>query len=483
MVRLFGHHVAVPVAILALCEFGLFLLSLVVAVWVYPAFARASLQLELSTSSVPMVLAAINIGCLFAAGLYKRDAIRIGSRLSLHLATATSLIAVSFAVYLMAYASIHAYRFSNLYALALLAVCFQLVLLFFVRAFFVNLFDIVGFKRSLLILGDGPLVSKAHAWLAENEEEYTDVIHYDPHHATWQDRLQRIVPLRGRVAGSAALSLAADASPVNALPAFVRHHSIDEIVVTSVDSHAGSIWDLLDCRTRGVKVVDFLTFWERETGRIDLEAIEPNWLVYSGGFRSSMLRRIIERSVDLLISLVGLALLSPLMVIIALLIRLDSAGPIFYRQERIGKDDHGFQILKFRSMRVDAEQEDEPRWAQLEDPRVTRVGAILRRMRLDELPQLLNVLKGEMSLVGPRPERPTFVTAFGRQIPFYGVRHSVRPGITGWAQINYEYAASLEDAKRKLEYDLFYVKNRSVFLNLAILLQTIRIILWQQGAR
>ena len=171
------------------------------------------------------------------------------------------------------------------------------------------------------------------------------------------------------------------------------------------------------------------------------------------------------------------------MAIVALLIRLDSPGPILYRQERVGKDDQLFQILKFRSMCADAEQDGTPRWAELKDPRVTRIGAILRRTRIDELPQLLNVLKGEMSFVGPRPERPAFVSALERQIPFYGVRHSVRPGITGWAQINYEYAASLEDAKRKLEYDLFYVKNHSVFLDLAIMLQTLRIILWQQGAR
>ena len=205
-------------------------------------------------------------------------------------------------------------------------------------------------------------------------------------------------------------------------------------------------------------------------------------MVYSGGFRSNLLRRIVERSIDLLVSMLGLDFDEPaLMAIIALLIRLDSPGPIFYRQERIGKDDHPFQILKFRSMCADAEQNGAPQWTELNDPRVTRVGGILRRTRLDELPQLVNVLKGEMSLVGPRPERPTLCLCFGRQIPFYGVRHSVRPGITGWAQINYKYAASLEDAKRKLEYDLFYVKNRSVFLDLAILLQTFRIMLWQQG--
>ena len=480
MVRLFGHHVSLPVAILVLCELCLFLLSLSVAVWVYPTFAHSSFNFDLLNSSTVIVLAAINLACLFAAGLYKRDAIRISSRLSLHLATATSLMVIAFAGYLLAYSSIYAYRFSNLYALVLLAVCIQLVLLFFIRAVFLSIFDIVGFKRCLVLLGEGPLVSKAQAWLDENERGYTDVIHYDTHYeSVWQER---VVPMRGRVVRSG-LATAPKLSPSAALPEFVRHHGVDEIVVATMGAHAGSVWDLLDCRTRGVKVIDFLTFWERETGRIDLDAIEPNWLVYSGGFRSNVLRRILQRSIDLLVSILGLILMSPLMAISAFLIKLDSPGPIFYRQERIGKDDQPFQILKFRSMRADAEQNGAPQWTELNDPRVTRVGSTLRRTRLDELPQLVNVLKGEMSLVGPRPERPRFVSAFGRQIPFYGVRHSVRPGITGWAQINYKYAASLEDAKRKLEYDLFYVKNRSVFLDLAILLQTFRIMLWQQGAQ
>jgi sugar transferase (PEP-CTERM system associated) len=279
------------------------------------------------------------------------------------------------------------------------------------------------------------------------------------------------------------MAAVADPSPATALPEFVRHHGVDEIVVAESEDHSGSVWDLLECRTSGVKVIDFLTFWERETGRIDLDAIEPSWLVYSGGFRTSLVRRMGQRSLDILVSVLGLVTTSLLMLIVALLIKLDSPGSIFYRQERVGKNGQLYKILKFRSMHGDAEQDRTPRWAERTDPRVTRIGRILRRSRIDELPQLVNVLKGEMSLVGPRPERPAFVSVFDRQIPFYAVRHSVRPGITGWAQINYEYAASLEDTKRKLEYDLFYVKNHSVFLDLAILLQTLRIILWQQGAR
>jgi sugar transferase (PEP-CTERM system associated) len=359
----------------------------------------------------------------------------------------------------------------------LLAVCIQLLLLFFVRAFFVNIFSVVGFKRCLLLLGEGPLVSKAEAWLAHHETGYTNVIRYDS-----ADRHPHVAPRRGGFVSSTHAAAAFNVSPSDALPAFVSSHRIDEIVVANMGNHAGAVWELLDCRTSGVKVVDYLTFWERETGRIDLDAIEPNWLVYSSGFRTSLLRRIVERSLDIVVSSLGLVLMSPFMAIIALLIRLDSPGPVVFRQERIGKDDQPFEILKFRTMFTDPRPVS-AQCTEFNDPRVTRVGRIFRPARLDELPQLVNVLKGDMSLVGPRPEQPTFVARFGRQIPFYGVRHSVRPGITGWAQINYKYAASLEDAKYKLEYDLFYVKNRSVFLDLAILLQTLRIILWQQGAR
>ena len=298
MVRLFGHHIALPVAVLILCEFCLFLFGLSVAVWIYPAFARSIFNLDQLTVFVTAVLAAINLACLIAAGLYTRDACRVGSKLSAHLATATSLIVFAFAAYLMVYASIYGYRFSSLYALALLAVCIQFLLLFFLRAIFFNIFDIAGFKRCIVLLGEGPFVGKARAWLTEHERGYTHVIHYDTHHdSVWQERA---VPVRGRLVRSAALATAPDLSlsNSNALPEFVHHHGVDEIVVAAIGAHAGSVWDLLDCRTRGVKVIDFLTFWERETGRIDLDAIEPSWLVYSGGFRSNKLRQILQRSLD-----------------------------------------------------------------------------------------------------------------------------------------------------------------------------------------
>ena len=471
--RFFGHHVALPVALLVLCDLCLFLFGLHLVTWLYPTFARVPFDHAILAAPLVSALTTLDLICLVAAGLYKRDAINIGGRLSRHSATATSLIVVAFAAFLVPYSWIHGHRFSNLYAVALAAACFQLILSFFVRAMLVNMFDVVGLKRRLLLVGDAYATAKIGTWFATHDPGYTDLVHYD------SLQLGRGMPLHRR---SAAVLAEIEAAPARALPELARDHCIDEIVVTTEHREA-NVWELLECRTRGINVIDLLSFWEREAGRIDLDAIEARWLVYSGGFRSSALRRFSQRTLDVLISLLGLSIMLPLLPLIAFLIWIDSPGPIFYRQERIGKDGRPFQILKFRSMCKNAEPDNVPQWAQIKDARVTRVGSILRMLRIDELPQLVNVLKGEMSVVGPRPERPAFVHTLGQQIPFYGVRHLVRPGITGWAQINYEYTASLEDAKLKLEYDLFYVKNQSLFLNLAIILQTLRIVLWQHGAR
>ena len=458
-----------PVVLLAFCDVGFFLLGLALAVLIYPDFAHVRFSTGLHAVPLVAMLAAVDLTCLIAAGLYTRDAVHISARLLPHLATAASMLVVAFTAFLIPYSWIHSERFSNIYAVVLFAAGLQLICSFFVRALLVDRFERIGLQRRLLLVGPNSVAGKVEAWFANSDRGYTDIIHYDSF------RPERVVPLRRQ--SSAVLKSLPDAD----LRLLARHHSIDEIVVA--EGQDATVWDLLECRTRGINVIDFLTFWERETGRIDLDAVEPRWLVYSGGFRSSLLRRISQRVLDIWVSLLGLAITLPLMPIIALLIRIDSPGPIFYRQERIGKDDVPFQILKFRSMCENAEADDVPQWAQVADERVTRVGKVLRLMRIDELPQLMNVLKGEMSLVGPRPERPAFVHAFGQQIPFYNVRHLVRPGITGWAQINYEYTASLEDTKRKLEYDLFYVKNQNFFLDLAIVLQTLRIVLWQHGAR
>ncbi len=240
---------------------------------------------------------------------------------------------------------------------------------------------------------------------------------------------------------------------------------------------------LVDCKLRGVPVFDEAGFCEQHLGRIDLDSIGPDWLLCAEGFTSGRAADAVKRGCDLGVSLALLLLTLPLMLLTALLIRLDSPGPILYRQQRIGLHGKTFTLFKFRSMTMDAEASGKPRWATQQDPRVTRVGSFIRSMRIDELPQLINVLRGEMSMIGPRPERPHFVEQLTRIIPFYRERSYVKPGITGWAQVNFPYGASVDDARQKLAYDLYYVKNRSLLLDLLILLSTVRVILFREGAR
>ncbi len=240
---------------------------------------------------------------------------------------------------------------------------------------------------------------------------------------------------------------------------------------------------LLDWRLRGIRVYDDVSFWEQHLGRINLSRIDAVWFLRAEGFSNGLISRAIKRVIDVLVSLVLLALTFPLMLATAVAVRLDSPGPVLYRQQRVGLFGEPFTLLKFRSMRIDAEPEGAPRWAAMKDPRVTRVGSFIRSTRIDELPQLLNVLRGEMSLIGPRPERPHFVAQLAEVIPFYNERSYVKPGITGWAQVNFPYGASVEDARQKLSYDLYYVKNRGTFLDLLILIATVRVILFREGAR
>lgn len=266
------------------------------------------------------------------------------------------------------------------------------------------------------------------------------------------------------------------------LAALVQTRRIDTIIVSShIDCWDRYIADLIGCRYRGTEIVDLASACERFLNRIPCDHITELWLLWGLMSRSSLYVTRLKRGVDVVLSLAMLLVSLPLMAIIAMAVKLSSEGPVFYSQERIGQHNRPFRLLKFRSMIDGAENDSGPVWAEVEDPRVTQVGRWLRRTRLDELPQLLNVLKGDMSLVGPRPERGVFVSEFLLSLPMYNQRHAVRPGITGWGQINYDYAASREQSREKLEYDLFYVKNASLFLDLAILLRTTRTLLGGQG--
>jgi sugar transferase (PEP-CTERM system associated) len=258
------------------------------------------------------------------------------------------------------------------------------------------------------------------------------------------------------------------------------------LVIVALDDRRGKmpVSELLQCRLAGVRVEEGSSFYERLTGKILVRNLRPSWLVFSQGFNKPRLFLTGKRVGELLVAVVALLLAAPVMILVALLVKLDSRGPIFYRQERVGEKGRSFLLLKFRTMRADAEAATGPVWATgSDDSRLTRVGGLLRRARLDELPQLINVLAGEMSFCGPRPERPHFVEQLRKIIPYYGERHSVKPGITGWAQIKFGYGSNIEDAEEKLQYDLYYIKNMSLRLDISIMLDTLKVMVTGRGAR
>jgi len=264
----------------------------------------------------------------------------------------------------------------------------------------------------------------------------------------------------------------------------VMRHKVEEIVVAMDDRRCGfPAEELLECRLRGIPVYDVLAFLERETGRVSVELMQSSWLIFSNGFRCDIARLASKRLFDVVASIAVLLAASPIAFLTAIAIFLEDRGPILYRQIRMGQNGREFPMLKFRSMRIDAEPNGQAIWASRNDPRITRVGVWLRRLRIDELPQVLNVLVGQMSFVGPRPERPAFVQELTRAIPYYPERHFVKPGITGWAQVRYSYGSSNRDAQEKLEYDLYYVKHHSFAFDLMVLLQTVEIVLLRIGSR
>jgi sugar transferase (PEP-CTERM system associated) len=269
------------------------------------------------------------------------------------------------------------------------------------------------------------------------------------------------------------------------LQSIVERFGVNEVIVAVREQRGGAlpVNDLLECRVAGIPVSDLSAFHERVRGEVPVSSLKASWLIYGDGFVQSPLRRFTKRSMDIAVALFLLFLAMPVLLFAMLAIVLESGLPIFFTQERVGRAGRRFKVLKLRTMRTDAEADGVARWASATDARVTRVGRILRKLRIDELPQLINVLRGEMSLVGPRPERPVFVEKLRESIRFYEVRHSVKPGLTGWAQIRYSYGASVDDARRKLEFDLFYVKNNSVVLDTLILAETVRVVLFGEGAQ
>lgn len=344
-----------------------------------------------------------------------------------------------------------------------------LICILLTRAIFLTLADLNLFKRRIIVIGTGKRAARIAAFEQGRGGYFVPMafLHTDGDPPAALNR-----PI---------VDVSTD--DPNALSGLAHKLRASEVVIAVDDQRGLPMQQLLQCRMDGIRVVDYLDFIERESKTVDVLALNPGWLVFSDGFRGCGPVNFSKRCFDITLSACLLLFTFPLMLLTSLLIKLDSPGPVLHRQERVGLGGRVFVLLKFRSMRVDAEKDGAPRWAGAQDPRVTRIGAIIRKLRIDELPQLLNVLRGEMSFVGPRPERPLFVEEFVKTIPFYSERHCVKPGITGWAQTNYPYGASPEDARNKLAYDLYYVKNYGLFLDLIIVVKTIAVVLSGSGAR
>lgn len=328
------------------------------------------------------------------------------------------------------------------------------------------IFRVPGAKRRILILGTGQLAKGLSQILLSRRKMFTDVVGM-----LAKDNGQ-MVDSQSEVVGT-----------MEQLIDVVERHRVDTIAVCLEDRRAVlPLKELLDLKGMGIDVFDGHHLYEEESGRIPIDELKPSAIIFSTGFRAGFVVKTVKRLIDICVSFVGLTVLFPVVVLIGAVIRLDSPGPVFYRQVRVGLRAQPYMIWKFRSMFLDAEKGG-ARWTTEKDPRVSRVGRYLRKWRLDEIPQLINVLKGEMSLVGPRPERPVFVQELRAVIPYYDIRHAVRPGITGWAQTQFRYGASVEDSHVKLQYDLYYVKHLSMRLDTRILLETVRVILLGEGAR
>ncbi|MEM6857904.1 MAG: TIGR03013 family XrtA/PEP-CTERM system glycosyltransferase [Pseudomonadota bacterium] len=461
MIRLFKHYIPHAVLLLGLLDFALLVLASELA-WQLRA-AQIEMDagpldtrwLELLGSASVVWLAMISVG------VYGPLALR-----SLRFAGARLLVAISLGIIALAFVDFVLpgqtfWRSTLLYAMG-----FAVLVLVADRLLLNSFLGSSAFRRRVMVLGAGDRAQRLRE-LSDRPESGFAIVSYIA-----MSEPERVVEE----------AIAREA--VHDLGRFVENLGVSEVVLALQERrNALPLKDLLRIKTKGVHVNDFSSFMERETGRVDLDTVNPSWLIFSDGFSSGrMFSSALKRLFDIAASLMLLALTFPIIAVFAILVKLDSKGPAFFRQQRVGLYGETFHLVKLRSMRTDAEK-DGAKWASENDPRITRIGAFIRKFRIDELPQTWCVLMGQMSFVGPRPEVPQFVDDLQEQIPFFGERHMVKPGITGWAQINYPYGASIDDARKKLEYDLYYAKNYTPFLDFVILLQTVRVILWPEGAR
>ncbi|MFZ5609454.1 MAG: TIGR03013 family XrtA/PEP-CTERM system glycosyltransferase [Pseudomonadota bacterium] len=463
MLRIFNHYVPKSLVVLGAVEFAVLAAAAEIAARL--RIAAVSDEIGPFSERLPDILAFASVVfvAMLAVGMYQSDCCRDLRMTFIRLLAAFIGSVTVLAVVFYLFPDLKLWR-----SMAILAYALAALGIMAARLVFTRVADLSLFKWRVIVLGAGPRAARIGQLEKESASAGFRVIHYIRMHPNEQ-----------------AVSDARDRSEIKRLSALVAQDNIDEIVLASEERRGTlPVAQLIECKLRGTRIADVSSFLERETGRVALDGLQPSWIIFSDGFKfAQRANEATKRLLDVAASLTLFVFTLPILLITAMAIKVTSRGPVFYMQERVGRYGRPFKAIKFRSMRVDAEQISGPQWAATKDPRMTAVGRLIRAIRIDEIPQILNVLKGDMSFIGPRPERPFFVAQLERELPFYAERHAVKPGITGWAQINYPYGASVEDARHKLEYDLYYVKNFSVFFDLLILIQTVRVILWQNGVR
>jgi sugar transferase (PEP-CTERM system associated) len=458
MIRIFKHHFNLHAVLQMMLDFAFVLLATI-------SFGAVDVQQGASFSSTAthgLSLAAWTSVAGNVAGLYEPTAGRaLQQRVFRALVAGLLMLPVAYGIFWLLPGPITR---SPLMPFAAMAVAAGVIAH---RSLAAQFSSSARLQRRILVLGTGEVARHVSESLKASDPNAL-VVAYFPS------------PNEGDPAVPAALIVPADCS----LVAAAKRARVNEVIVALSERRSGSmsLRDLLDCKVSGIRVCDLSTHFEKQHGQIRLDYVNASWLVFGEGFNQGLFRTAIKRVSDIVSALFLLALTLPVMLVTMVLIAIESRGPIFYRQERVGLNGKTFSVIKFRSMRSDAERNG-PRWAGTADDRVTRVGRVIRKLRIDELPQLLNVLKGEMSLVGPRPERPFFVEPLTKDVPYYAVRHSIKPGVTGWAQVRYQYGSTVDDAKQKLQYDLYYVKNHTLFLDLLIMFETVSVVLTGKGAR
>jgi len=467
-IRVFGQYVYLSIAILTIVEAIVFYGSVYGAVLARFDADRGSIarfkDLQGPLWTRALLFSIVMVTCLLAFGLYsaRQRARFAGIVLRLGVALGTGLAATSALFYLIPDLWIG----RGVMALAALGgLCGTVAS----RFIFARVVDESVFKRRVLVYGAGGSAAAIAELRRRADRRGFALVGFVP------------APGEPRTVESGRIL-----DPAEGLLGLCERLDVVEVVVAMDDRRRGfPISDLLQCRLAGIDVTELLTFLERETGRVRIDILNPTWIIFGEGFRRDPLRRITARALDLAASFVVLAFALPVMLLTAIAIKVEEGwrAPVFYRQRRVGLLGREFELLKFRSMRTDAEKDGQARWAMKRDPRITRVGAFIRKTRIDELPQILNVLRGRMSFVGPRPERPEFVHELAERIPYYVERHCVKPGLTGWAQLCYSYGSSDRDALEKLQYDLYYIKNNTLLFDLAIVLQTVEVVCLGKGAR